>query len=82
MNLPVIVERNTWTMPQERYNTDWVGKKGLGIAVRNFSKIQEAVEEFLRGQNLERYRAAARGIENLAVFEIPEILASILADGC
>ena len=22
--LPVIVVRNTWTMPQERYNTEWV----------------------------------------------------------
>jgi 1,2-diacylglycerol 3-beta-galactosyltransferase len=24
MKLPVIVERNAWTLPQERYNTDWV----------------------------------------------------------
>ena len=24
MNLPVIVERNAWTLPQERYNADWV----------------------------------------------------------
>ena len=24
MHLPVIVERNAWTLPQERYNADWV----------------------------------------------------------
>ena len=24
MGLPVIVERNAWTLPQERYNADWV----------------------------------------------------------
>jgi UDP-N-acetylglucosamine:LPS N-acetylglucosamine transferase len=27
MKLPVIVERNTRTMPQERYNVDWVLEK-------------------------------------------------------
>jgi UDP-N-acetylglucosamine:LPS N-acetylglucosamine transferase len=26
-HLPVIVVRNTWTMPQERYNTQWVGEQ-------------------------------------------------------
>ena len=28
--LPVIVVRNTWTMPQERYNTDWVKEQQCG----------------------------------------------------
>ncbi len=28
--LPVIVVRNTWTMPQERYNTDWVRENNAG----------------------------------------------------
>ena len=30
MGLPVIVERNAWTMVQERYNTDWIAKIGSG----------------------------------------------------
>ena len=29
--LPVIVTRNAWTMPQERYNTDWVQELGVGL---------------------------------------------------
>src|SRR5450759_2625585 len=33
--LPVITIRNAWTMPQERYNTDWVMEHGLGIVVRS-----------------------------------------------
>ena len=28
MQLPVIVERNAWTLPQERYNADWVTRAG------------------------------------------------------
>src|SRR5688572_13964156 len=42
MKLPVIVERNAWTLPQERYNTDWVREKGVGIVVDNFSEIRKA----------------------------------------
>ena len=30
MRLPVIVERNAWTLPQERYNADWILENDLG----------------------------------------------------
>jgi 1,2-diacylglycerol 3-beta-galactosyltransferase len=76
MKLPVIVERNSWTLPQERYNADWVIEKGAGIVLPNFQRIGEAVKE-LEG-SLERYRANVSRIENRAVFEIPEILSKIL----
>ena len=33
MKLPVIVERNAWTLPQERYNADWVRENGVGLVV-------------------------------------------------
>ena len=78
MNLPVIVERNAWTIPQERYNTNWVRERGVGVVVPSFARVGEAVGEMLSGSNLEHYRAAASAIENRAVFEIPEILESIL----
>ena len=29
MKLPVIIERNSWTLPQERYNADWVRRNRL-----------------------------------------------------
>ena len=32
--LPVIVVRNAWTMPQERYNTEWVRGKRRGRGAR------------------------------------------------
>jgi hypothetical protein len=81
MDLPVIVELNARTMPQERYNAQWVREQGLGIVVRSFGHIAEAVERLLGPETFERYRAAARGVENRAVFEIPEILEEVLRRG-
>ena len=39
MKLPVIVERNAWTLPQERYNADWVRERHAGMVVANFRGI-------------------------------------------
>lgn len=33
MGLPPIVVRNAWTMPQERYCTEWVRDHGMGWCV-------------------------------------------------
>ncbi len=76
MGLPVIVERNAWTLPQERYNADWVREQGIGTVVSNFRDISTAVDELLR--NLPRFQAAAKSIHNRAIFEIPGMLERIL----
>ena len=78
MNLPVIVERNAWTLPQERFNTDWVREKQIGIVVKNFKQIEGAVREMLAPGTLERFRANTQTMPNRAVFEIPEMLEKIL----
>ncbi len=72
MKLPVIVERNAWTLPQERYNADWVREQNAGMVVKNFRGIREAVRELLA--SLDSYRGSVSKIQNRAVFEIPEIL--------
>jgi Monogalactosyldiacylglycerol (MGDG) synthase/Glycosyltransferase family 28 C-terminal domain len=77
MRLPVIVERNAWTLPQERYNADWLRENGLGVVLSNFRDIARAVEDLLRPGTLERYREATGRINNRAVFEIPDILERI-----
>jgi UDP-N-acetylglucosamine:LPS N-acetylglucosamine transferase len=76
MRLPVIVERNIWTLPQERYNADWVLERNAGLVLPNFREIRGAVAELLR--ELPRYQAAVKQIHNRAVFEIPEMLAKVL----
>jgi 1,2-diacylglycerol 3-beta-galactosyltransferase len=77
MQLPVIVECNAWTLPQERYNATWVTEKQVGIAVENFREIVPAVEQLLRDDTLAKFRANA-ALPNRAVFEIPDLLEQIL----
>ncbi|MBV9746427.1 MAG: galactosyldiacylglycerol synthase [Acidobacteriia bacterium] len=79
MGLPVIVERNAWTLPQERYNADWLLEQGVGIVLENFHGIAQAVDSLLDPAAYAAYRAATERLENRAVFEIPEILEKLLA---
>jgi 1,2-diacylglycerol 3-beta-galactosyltransferase len=78
MKLPVIVERNAWTLPQERYNADWVVEQGVGMVLPNFRSIADAVRKLLEPGNFARYRGRASAINNRAVFEIPDFLAEIM----
>jgi UDP-N-acetylglucosamine:LPS N-acetylglucosamine transferase len=77
MRLPVIVERNAWTLPQERYNAEWVREMGVGIVLPHFRGIAAAVEELLEPAAYQRFRDATARLENRAVFEIPGILEQI-----
>lgn len=82
MGLPVIIERNAWTMPQERYNAEWVQERGFGIAVRSFRRdIVGAVTSMLDPGMRRRFVERVRGYRNRAVFEIPDILERILSGG-
>jgi UDP-N-acetylglucosamine:LPS N-acetylglucosamine transferase len=74
--LPVIVVRNAWTMPQERYNSEWVEENGAGVVLDSFKSIRHGVARVTEHADL--YRAGVGRIHNRAVFEIPEILERIL----
>jgi 1,2-diacylglycerol 3-beta-galactosyltransferase len=78
--LPVIVERNAWTMVHERCNADWIEEQQLGIVVRNFSEIGQAVERLLAPESYQRYRSRAARISNRAVYEIPYLLEKVLLE--
>ena len=80
MHLPVIVERNAWTLPQERYNADWIREQGVGIVLRNFRGIARALEELLNPAEYARFRANTERLRNRAVFEIPDILQRIVLE--
>jgi hypothetical protein len=78
MQLPVIVSCNAWTLPQERYNAEWVLENEVGVVLRSFSEIVPAVGRMIESANLARFRANAEGLKNRAVFEIPGMLEQIL----
>jgi hypothetical protein len=75
--LPVIVVRNAWTMPQERYNTQWIQEYDVGIVLDSFRWVDTAVDD-LTGR-LDELRANICRVPNRAIFEIPSILAGILS---
>ena len=79
MGLPVIVECNAWTLPQERYNAEWVLEKQVGIVLHSFRDIERAVGQLIDPSTLARCRAKAAALDNRAVFEIPGILEEIFA---
>jgi 1,2-diacylglycerol 3-beta-galactosyltransferase len=79
--LPVIVQRNAWTMAHERYNADWVEEMGVGLVVRNFTtELAGAVRTMLAPENYGRLRARAAEMRNSAVYEIPDLLEGILSN--
>ncbi|HUA32046.1 MAG TPA: glycosyltransferase [Candidatus Binataceae bacterium] len=79
MGLPVIVERNAWTMLQERFNTDWVADNELGLVLRSFSDVVLGVEMMSNPLRLAHFRSRVASLRNRAVFEIPEILATLVS---
>jgi UDP-N-acetylglucosamine:LPS N-acetylglucosamine transferase len=76
--LPVICTRNSWTMPQERWNTEWIVERDVGVVHRSFRSVQVAVDEIVR--RLPALRANVARVDNRAVFEVPRILERILRD--
>lgn len=76
--LPVIIDCNAWTLPQERYNAQWVREKQVGIVVQSHRQVAGAVAALLKPGELEQFRAHAAAMDNRAIFEIPAIFEKIL----
>jgi UDP-N-acetylglucosamine:LPS N-acetylglucosamine transferase len=73
-HLPVVVECNSKTLPQERYNAEWVTEKSYGIVVPSFKKIAPAVQRLLQSPTFDEFRRRASEYSNRALFEVPMIL--------
>lgn len=80
MRLPVIVECNAWTLPQERYNAEWIIEKEVGLVLPSFHHIEAAVAKLIEPVTLARYRANAGALNNRAVFEISGMLDKIFEE--
>ena len=75
--VPVVVTRNRHTIPQERFNTDFVKRHGLGLVVRHWSEIPDAVAR-LRADPAERAAIRERIAAlpaNRAVYEVLDVVA-------
>jgi 1,2-diacylglycerol 3-beta-galactosyltransferase len=76
--LPVLVECNSSTLPQERFNTEWVTEKKAGVVVKSFKNAVPAVRSLLEPGRLPELQRNVQAQHNRAVFEIADFLASVL----
>lgn len=74
--LPTVLIHAGNTMPQERYNVEWVLEQGVGVAFSHYRKVDEAVLKMLA--QLPAYKAKVAALRNRALFELPEIIAKVL----
>ena len=78
--LPVLVECNSWTLPQERFNTEWVKEKRVGVVLKSFEDVVSGVKEMLEPERLAEFKKNVAAQDNLAIFEIMEILQTLLSE--
>ena len=61
-HLPVIVEANSKTLPQERYNAQWVTEKHFGVAVDSFDEHCRQRAGLTRERDVGRTPPPCRGL--------------------
>jgi len=76
--LPVLVECNSSTLPQERYNTEWVVEKNVGVVVKTLKTAVPAVRSLLEPGKLDALQSNVKSLQNRAVFEIADFLGTQL----
>jgi 1,2-diacylglycerol 3-beta-galactosyltransferase len=83
MRVPVVVAANASTIPQERYNTRYVGERGLGVVVRHWRELAPAAAALAADPaRLHAMKRALAGLpENRAVFEALDVIAAAAGNG-
>jgi 1,2-diacylglycerol 3-beta-galactosyltransferase len=81
--LPVVITSNRHTIPQERFNTEFVAERGLGEVVRHRGEIPDVVARLAESRE-ERSRLLAHlGAlpENRAVYEVIDLVGAAVGRG-
>ena len=76
LGLPVITFDNASTMPQERYNVQWLRQQGLGLATSGVRALRSTTTELLA--RLPEFRSRVGRLDNRAVFEVLDIVDDLL----
>jgi len=74
------VECNSWTLPQERFNTEWVKEKKVGVVLKSFGNVLSGVQQMLEPAKLAEFRQNVAVQNNRAIFEIMEIVEQLLSE--
>lgn len=76
LGLPVLTFDNASTMPQERYNLQWVRERGVGLAVHTLRGLPGAAAKLL--DDLPAFQRRAAAVHNHAVFEVLDVFEELL----
>jgi len=76
--LPVLVECNSRTLPQERFNAEWVTEKKVGVVLKSFEDVVAGVQQMLDPAKLAESKKNVAAQNNRAIFEIMEIWGTLL----
>jgi UDP-N-acetylglucosamine:LPS N-acetylglucosamine transferase len=80
MGLPILTFENQWTPPRERFSAQWVRERGVGLVLNSVRSIRPGTIEMIG--HLREFQARVRLIDNRAVFEVADILASLMRSAC
>ncbi len=78
MGLPLVVERTRSTMVHERFNVEWILRNEIGVVLRSFQDIDQALKVMLDASWSARVRSRIASLKIRALFEIPELLHGLL----
>jgi UDP-N-acetylglucosamine:LPS N-acetylglucosamine transferase len=77
VGLPIVTMKNAWTMPQERFNAEWVKENSLGVVTTAIRGIRSSTLQVL--SRLDEFKENVRRVQNTAIFEVPTIFAKIMS---
>lgn len=83
--VPVVVACDGYTIPQERYNARFLEERELGLVVRHWTSMPDAVARLAENPQLRAVMRANLGAlpENRAVWELLDLIgAAVEAEGC
>ena len=74
--LPILTVLDGSTMPQERWNAQWVREQGVGVVVSSLRGLEAGARAVIA--DLDALRARTRQIDNRAIWELCDIVAGLL----
>jgi 1,2-diacylglycerol 3-beta-galactosyltransferase len=80
MDTPLLLELNSKTMAQERFNAKWAAERGIAETFADGGELADKLPEMLKPEKLEAYRARTREIENNSMEELGKIIRGYLGD--
>lgn len=78
MGAPLLLEYNSGTMAQERFNAKWAAERGIAETFSDKADLIEKLDGMLKPESLQSYRAATRKMKNNSMAEIKEIFGKYL----